>query len=156
MVDALQTLLRPLRSLVDAIDDTLLLAGSEAYSAALVFYNSVNITKSTSTTYAGSAVINWSNSGVNYTNNSFANMADGLVYDRFTGFVSDHNNLYTTGSRLSNNNINTISDWRSATSQDANSVSADPIYLTNSDLHANQTLMDSSATFTIEEENRNS
>ncbi len=43
LVADLQTILRPLRSLVDAIDDTVLLAGSEAYSAALTFYSSVKI-----------------------------------------------------------------------------------------------------------------
>ncbi len=40
-VQLLASLQRPLAQVVDVIDDSLLLAGSEAYAAALVFYHSV-------------------------------------------------------------------------------------------------------------------
>ncbi|GAA0525294.1 hypothetical protein LX66_0333 [Chitinophaga japonensis] len=41
LVKALTEVMRPLESLVEAIDDTMMVAGHEGYSAALVFYNSV-------------------------------------------------------------------------------------------------------------------
>jgi hypothetical protein len=109
-----------------------------------VYYNSVHITKGKY--IAGHAVRSNSSSAVNFTNNSFANLAGGYVYYNYSGFSSNYNNLYTTGQLLSNNNVQSLAMWQSNTSQDANSVSADPIYLSKADLHANQTLMDSSAT----------
>jgi hypothetical protein len=41
LVKALNNVLKPLAQLVEKLDDTTLQAGSEAYTAALVFYNSV-------------------------------------------------------------------------------------------------------------------
>jgi hypothetical protein len=40
LVKALTRMMQPLHSLVEAIDDTMMVAGNESYSAALVFYNS--------------------------------------------------------------------------------------------------------------------
>lgn len=42
-VKELSKIKRPLESLVEALDDTIMLAGSEGYMAALVFYNSVKM-----------------------------------------------------------------------------------------------------------------
>jgi hypothetical protein len=41
LIGQLQSIARPLRSLVEALEDTLMLGGSESYSAALTFYASV-------------------------------------------------------------------------------------------------------------------
>jgi hypothetical protein len=41
LVKALNNVLKPLAQLVEKLDDTTLQAGSEAYTAALIFYNAV-------------------------------------------------------------------------------------------------------------------
>ena len=110
-----------------------------------VYHNSVHITPNSKSYAAGNAVRVFNNFQLSVLNNSFANMAGGLVYDRYDNFSSNRNNLYTTGQLLSWNNIQTLADWRSTTNEDAQSVSADPIYLSTTDLHASQTLMDSAA-----------
>ncbi len=56
------------------------------------------------------------------------------------GSVSNHNDYYPAGSQgvvgfLNGANRTTLSDWKSGSSQDANSVSADPLFLSSSDLH---------------------
>jgi len=43
LIVQLRGILRPLLSLVEGLDDTLMLAGSESYAAALTFYNSVKM-----------------------------------------------------------------------------------------------------------------
>lgn len=40
-IETLNTQVRPLRQLVNALDDSIMLAGSEAYTAALSYYNNV-------------------------------------------------------------------------------------------------------------------
>ncbi|MGB0404327.1 MAG: T9SS type A sorting domain-containing protein [Salibacteraceae bacterium] len=109
-----------------------------------VYYNSVNISKAKYV--AGYACRLSSSFGNNLLNNSFANLAGGFVFYDYSGFSSNYNNLYTTGQLITRNNIQTMANWRTLSGQDANSVSADPIYLSTIDLHANQTLLDSSAT----------
>ncbi|MCB0482215.1 MAG: right-handed parallel beta-helix repeat-containing protein [Flavobacteriales bacterium] len=108
-----------------------------------VWHNSVHINRNKKSLTAGTAVYTFSVSQMSFLNNSFANTAGGTVYNRYNGFSSNRNNLYTSGQLLANNNIQTLAAWRSASGEDASSVSADPIYLSETDLHANQTLMDS-------------
>lgn len=43
LIVQLRNILRPLLSLTEGLDDTLMLAGSESYAAALTFYNSVKM-----------------------------------------------------------------------------------------------------------------
>lgn len=42
-VQALNSIIRPMRQLMDGLEDTIMLAGSEAYVAALSYYNSVKM-----------------------------------------------------------------------------------------------------------------
>ncbi|MEI6765238.1 MAG: PKD domain-containing protein [Bacteroidota bacterium] len=78
-------------------------------------------------------------------NNVLANTGGGYCYyaDATTGTPvtsSNYNDLYTTGSYVgswkSAGNTALLSDWRTASSLDANSVSADPLFTSASDLHA--------------------
>jgi hypothetical protein len=107
------------------------------------FYNSVSVSNalSASNTYAYYQV---GGSNVSLMNNSFANFAGGYAMRNSGGLASNYNNWFTTGSQLFYS-IGNLSSWQSFSSQDANSVSADPIYLSQTDLHAFQTLMDSTA-----------
>jgi hypothetical protein len=43
LVESLDSVLRPLTAIAEGLDDTTMLAGSEAYAAALIFYNSVKM-----------------------------------------------------------------------------------------------------------------
>jgi hypothetical protein len=45
LIRQLQAVARPVQSLAEALDDTIMLAGSESYSAALTFYSSVRTAK---------------------------------------------------------------------------------------------------------------
>ncbi|REJ80858.1 MAG: T9SS C-terminal target domain-containing protein [Bacteroidetes bacterium] len=77
-------------------------------------------------------------------NNIMANTGGGMAYyitsSATTSLsVSDFNDLYSTGPNLAfwnASNINNITTWRDSTGRDVNSVSADPIFVSASDLHA--------------------
>lgn len=45
LISQLRSILRPLGILLEGIDDTIMLAGSESYSAALLFYQSIKMAK---------------------------------------------------------------------------------------------------------------
>ena len=52
-VETLKALHSPISQLADALSDTMILSGSDAYSAALMFYNSVKIAKKSNVAKAG-------------------------------------------------------------------------------------------------------
>lgn len=83
-------------------------------------------------------------------NNVFSNLGGGPAFyiqngSSFTNLVSDYNDLYTTGTNIgySSGNRTTLAAWRTATSQDANSISVNPNFISATDLHAsNASLVD--------------
>ncbi|HBG69459.1 MAG: hypothetical protein A2W93_01400 [Bacteroidetes bacterium GWF2_43_63] len=71
-------------------------------------------------------------------NNIFASTGDGVALAiSVANLVSDYNNLYTNGIGLVNNNytVSTLSTWQNSSSQDLHSVSENPNFVSNSDLH---------------------
>ena len=52
-VETLKTLHSPISQIAEALSDTMILSGSDAYSAALMFYNSVKIAKKSNVAKAG-------------------------------------------------------------------------------------------------------
>ncbi len=59
-------------------------------------------------------------------------------------YVSDHNDLYSTGANLINDNsilYPTLYDWQIASAKDLNSLSVNPYYTSTSDLHSNNGLL---------------
>lgn len=76
-------------------------------------------------------------------NNILVNSGGGVTYYIVTSAlpglsISNYNDLYTTGSNLAfwdAANVANLGDWQSVTGKDANSVAADPIFASNSDLH---------------------
>lgn len=120
------------------------------YSAYLdIYYNTVGISGGSSMTAFG---INISSTyadqnSLNIRNNNFANISGGMVYDidndaingnMFSDF--DHNNAYTTGTLLADyggTDADNFADWQSVSGFDANSVSDDPAFISNTDLHIN-------------------
>jgi photosystem II stability/assembly factor-like uncharacterized protein len=81
-------------------------------------------------------------------NNILYNSGGGLAMEVLympttsTTFVSDNNDLFTTGNALVHWNLSvsnkypTLLQWRAASSQDQQSISADPEFISNEDLHA--------------------
>jgi hypothetical protein len=71
----------------------------------------------------------------------YGNGTNGLV--RFT--PANNNNLYTTGSiigYLGTSSSSDLSTWQGATARDINSVSVDPFFVSNTDLHVAQPALD--------------
>ncbi|MDI6803523.1 MAG: T9SS type A sorting domain-containing protein, partial [Bacteroidota bacterium] len=114
-----------------------------------VYYNSVNIS-STNTT-AGRALSVDGGSSINVVNNIFANPGGGYAY--YIGIpaaigTSNYNDIHTTGSTLafwSGDRAN-LSALKTASGKDANSVSLDPLFTSNTDLHIGTLGLDSAAT----------
>ena len=84
-------------------------------------------------------------------NNVFSNSGGGYAFDKgsgVVGFISDYNDLHATGpmlARFAGADQSDLSAWQSTTSQDANSISADPDFVADNDLHMRQPLLDSAA-----------
>ncbi|MCX6231020.1 MAG: right-handed parallel beta-helix repeat-containing protein [Bacteroidetes bacterium] len=101
------------------------------------FYNSVNITAGNTTSYG----MYFNGMGGNILkNNSIVNSGGGFaIYANTAGLISssNYNNLFATGATLGYWGANTanFAAWKTASGQDANSVSADPFYIGVNDLH---------------------
>lgn len=104
------------------------------------YYNSVYNTGSNAT--SSSAYYQNGSDNINLKNNSFyATIGNAIeILAPTAGLVtSDYNNLYSTGTYVGNwggANQTDLSAWKTASSKDANSISADPQYLSATDLHA--------------------
>ncbi|MCK4344242.1 MAG: SBBP repeat-containing protein, partial [Bacteroidales bacterium] len=102
-------------------------------------FNSVNITGYDG--FGSRAIkIDASSSDIELKNNTFANNVGGgtIASENTTNISSNYNNLYSTGTNLAywnSTGVTSLSAWQSASGQDANSISIDPEYLSDSDLH---------------------
>ncbi|MCB9252822.1 MAG: right-handed parallel beta-helix repeat-containing protein [Flavobacteriales bacterium] len=129
--------------------------GSDGNSEAIHFYNctyinffhnSINVYGSSTSTYAFKAQY-----GNNYDlrNNIYCNIGGGFAVAYLNGasvVKSDYNDIYTTGTYIGQYNstdYSNLSAWKSATSQDANSLSLNPAFTSNTDLHSNLISLDS-------------
>ncbi len=80
-------------------------------------------------------------------NNIFSHEGDGYAVLSYTStsLTQDHNAYYSSGASIgnwNNSNIVTFPDWQSATMLDSNSIAANPIYTSSTDLRPNQALFD--------------
>ena len=117
-----------------AASSALNLQGSTYYN---VFHNSVLCanTNTSSVAFGLSGATN-----VIVKNNIFSNSGGGFAFyaNATSTFVSDYNNLYTTGSYIGwypYTNCITLADWVQASGKDSNSVSVGPGFISSSDLH---------------------
>ncbi|MBN4049706.1 right-handed parallel beta-helix repeat-containing protein, partial [Bacteroidales bacterium AH-315-N07] len=102
------------------------------------YFNSVNITNASS-----SAAFNLENSftkSINLVNNNLINTGGGyaIKLDFSYGILkSDHNNYLSSGTYLAywNKNIADLSSLQSENNMDSNSISLDPLYISDTDLH---------------------
>jgi len=110
-------------------------------------YNTVRV-RTTST--SNRVVYMTNSSGIELTNNIFANMNRGYGLDlsNSTLIASNHNNIYAAVDNVGyfNNVQNTLTDWQTATGQDANSLSVDPLFLTDSTFTIRETSLNGGAT----------
>lgn len=117
-----------------------------------IYHNSVNIYGTNTSSYCYYGYSNSTSGVINIENNIFYNNAGGLTsYINGTSAIGfmNYNDLYTTGSNFGNWGGTVVSDfasWKSTTSKDANSVSADPVYASNKNLHVSAKALDSAAT----------
>ncbi|RCK73625.1 MAG: 5'-Nucleotidase domain protein [Ignavibacteriae bacterium] len=115
-----------------------------------IYHNSVNITGTHATAGRGLSV-EGSGSSINIVNNIFANQGGGYAYYIGTTAAigtSNYNNLYTSGTTLafwSGNRAN-LQELKAISGKDANSVSLNPLFASNIDLHIGTLGLDSAAT----------
>src|SRR5690606_30749995 len=78
-------------------------------------------------------------SSLDIKNNIFVHSRGGyaLYFSSTSSYTSDYNNLYTTGSNLAywSGNRATLEAWKSYSGQDMNSISVDPFFHSDTDLH---------------------
>jgi hypothetical protein len=91
-------------------------------------------------------------SNINVVNNIFSNPAGGFAYVVYTPdgiSISDYNDYYSTVTNLaywSSNNIVDLSALQSANSKDVNSLSVNPQFASQTNLHVKSAILDSAAT----------
>jgi hypothetical protein len=106
------------------------------------YYNSVLISGGNTNSRALYQAYNTSGNthGESFKNNIFANSSGGYAaYFTYINHISslDYNDYYTTGSNFVywNGNKNNLTSLQSASGKDPNSISLDPLFLSNEDLH---------------------
>ncbi len=105
-----------------------------------VYYNSVNIS---GYNYTSSKAYNQFLSGnIFLKNNILSNRASGYsIYNNSsTGLISDYNILFSNGDYIgfwNGNDQTNIGEWQSVSSQDLNSLSIEPQFISSTDLHIN-------------------
>ncbi|WP_417612588.1 CARDB domain-containing protein [Owenweeksia hongkongensis] len=115
-----------------------------------IFYNSFNHASN-----VGEAVQLFSSSTIDVKNNIMAATNGGYALESNMSPAAfdamDHNDFYSSGANLFNytfSNIGTIAtlaSWQGQTGLDANSIVADPLFVSSVDLHVNQSALDSAA-----------
>ena len=100
-------------------------------------YNSVNLTGNNDGFIGFNDI---SASGINIFNNIFSAQSTGLalLLNDTTNIFCDYNDIFSKDSNLASNGTNiysTLSAWNSASKQDLHSISTDPLFFSNSDLH---------------------
>lgn len=113
--------------------NTVNVAGGSATAGRAVYMNAT-----TSTTYFAAG-------GNTLTNNIIVNAGGGYALEAAsaaaagTYFTSNYNNYYASGSAPFGSGSSTLAAWQTASSQDANSVWGDPLFVSTSNLHVQGT-----------------
>ena len=111
-----------------------------------IFYNSFNIY---GTNTSASALYLYTGNNYDIRNNVIANTGGGyaVVYTSSPTIAqANYNDIYTSGSILGDYNGSTkatLADWKTATGKDANSLSLNPTFNSDYDLHTNLSSLDS-------------
>ena len=102
-----------------------------------LYHNSINITATAS---FARALFIFSSNNVSILNNALVNKGGGLSFynNSPSGILtSDYNDLFSSGPILGYwaGNRSTLTDWQTASGVDANSISVEPGYVSDTDLH---------------------
>ncbi|HRI84138.1 MAG TPA: hypothetical protein PK536_01695 [Ignavibacteria bacterium] len=123
---------------------------SPGYASYNIYFNSINISGSANTGTNSVSYFNVNDASTNFKNNILVNTRSGGVnYSIRTNgitnnFNSNYNDIYASGSfnylgRIGISDIGNLSDWRAATGNDFNSISANPLFISSSNLHIDST-----------------
>ncbi|MFC1731599.1 right-handed parallel beta-helix repeat-containing protein, partial [candidate division KSB1 bacterium] len=112
------------------------------------YFNSINVTAGSSTSYA---YYSSSGSSIKVINNIMVNTGGGYAYYNSTSSAitsSNYNDIYATGTYLAywSGSHTTLSSLQTASGKDGNSVSVNPGFISLTDLHVNNVFLDSAAT----------
>jgi hypothetical protein len=114
-------------------------AGIRVYNSSYlqIYHNSIPITSGTNT--KSSSLYQYGGSNIDIRNNIFANFASGYAYSISDAVnISDYNNYYTTGKYLARweyINKEDLEELVSASPGDQHSVSVNPVFDSDNDLH---------------------
>jgi len=121
-------------------------------SSLFVFHNSVNITGTNITDGRAFYLSSGASMSITLYNNIFKNSGGGYAY--YVGNIgaigtSDYNDLYTSGALLAHHlgGIVDLAQLQSNSGQNLNSVSADPLFVSDTDLHTTASILDSAANY---------
>lgn len=120
-----------------------------------IYHNNVLTTTNSGTN--GYAFYCYYGTGMKVVNNIFSNQGGGYAYylvSTSSITTSNYNDLYSSGPTLGywNGNCTSLAAWKtnaSATSNEQNSINANPYYYTNTDLHVYSSYLNASASATI-------
>ncbi|MBL0007837.1 MAG: right-handed parallel beta-helix repeat-containing protein [Saprospiraceae bacterium] len=106
-----------------------------------VFNNNISLLSTSPST----AFYFHTDSSLHLANNIIVNNGAGQILygNNQTAFVSDYNNYYGTGSfgTWNNASVADLDSWKMATTQDANSMDVNPQYMSDTDLHVSNILL---------------
>ena len=113
------------------------------------YYNSILIPSASASSI--NIYINDFSGLINLENNIAVNKGGGQVANIYGYYVNvmNYNDFYTSGSSFGNwsgSNYNTFAAWKSGTGKDANSISVDPFFASNQNLHISNASVDKKAT----------
>jgi hypothetical protein len=116
-----------------------------------VVYNNLHVHTSNVNPASNAAIYLTSNTSLNFLNNVAVNSGSGwAVYANGNNLLtSDYNDLFAAGAFLGQwNGANQaeLSDWQSASGQDVNSLSQNPQFMSEVDLHVSNILLNATAT----------
>jgi hypothetical protein len=117
-------------------------AGIDIFDSPFInlYYNSVN--RSGNGASSAALFLTGATSDIQLINNILVNSAGGYAINSAvsgTFLLSDYNDLFTTGVNVGNFNgtpAPALADWQTLSGMDTNSVSADPVFISATDLHA--------------------
>ena len=112
------------------------------------YYNSVNLYNSGTSSYA---VYLYGGNSINFVNNLFSAIGGGFAFYTSSPSsigTSDYNDFYTTGSYLAywSGYQTDLASLLASSGKDAHSVSRNPLYNTNTDLHVQEVSLNKAAT----------
>ncbi|MGB0521697.1 MAG: CARDB domain-containing protein [Flammeovirgaceae bacterium] len=122
----------------------------ESNSHIEVYYNTSHITNTNSSNSVAAVYLN-NNTNTKFKNNSMVNSGGGYaMYVLNPNTIElDYNNHYTTGVNLgyyNSGNRTDLAAWKSVTGQEANSLSVDPNFVSDTDLHFQEIALDGKGT----------